>query len=114
MICVQAAIFFQAALNQSILGETAIAVYLTQQNCLHVVIVVIGNTQSVISQIFGVVSPLEENLDLFSPLGFDIQRNSDHESPKIKSYSFRALKHYLNEKILIHGQVAARICNFSA
>ena len=40
--------------------------------------------KSFTSQIFGVVGPLGENLDLFSPLGFDIQINSDHKTQKIK------------------------------
>ena len=39
--------------------------------------------------------PLGEKLDFVSPLGFDIQRHSDHETPKIKLYSVRALKRYL-------------------
>ena len=34
---------------------------------------------------FQVFSPLGENLDFVSPLGFDIQRNSDHEPPKSSS-----------------------------
>ena len=55
--------------------------------------------RSFISQIFGIVGPLEENLDFFSPLGFDVQTNSDHQTQKIKLYSFGALKRYLNEKI---------------
>ena len=35
-----------------------------------------------ISQIFGVVGPLGENLDFFSPLGFDVKTNSDHKTQK--------------------------------
>ena len=62
---------------------------------------VIANIQSFASQIFGVVGPLEENLDFFSPLGFDVQTNSYHKTQKIKLYSVRALKRYLNEKNLI-------------
>ena len=34
--------------------------------------------QSFTSQTFGVVGPLAENLDVCSPLGFDIQTNSHH------------------------------------
>ena len=66
------------------------------------------------SQIFGVAGPLGENLNFFSPLGFDVQTNSDHKTPKIKLYSVRALKLYLNEKNLIHGRVMAAILKFRA
>ena len=38
----------------------------------HAYLFVIGNIQSVTSQIFGVVSPLGENLDYFDTLGCDI------------------------------------------
>ena len=69
----------------------AITLYLTQQTG-NVYIFVIGNIQSFTSQIIGVISPLAENLDFFSPLEFDIQRNSEHETPKIKLHSVRALK----------------------
>ena len=48
--------------------------------------------QSFTSQILGVVGTLGENLDFFSLLGFDIQTNSDHNAPKIKLCSVRALK----------------------
>ena len=58
-------------------------------------------------------SPLGENLDFFSPLGFDTRRTSDHETPKIKLYSVRALKCHLNDKNLIHGRVTATISGFS-
>ena len=37
------------------------------------------------SQIFGAISPLGENLDFSSPLGFDIQRNSDHKPQTSRS-----------------------------
>ena len=70
--------------------------------------------QSFTSQIFGVVDPLGENFDYFCPLGLDVQRNSNHKSPKIKLHSVRALKRYLNEKNLIQGQVIATISKFSA
>ena len=73
---------------------------------------VIAYIQSFTSQIFGVVSPLGENLDFFSPLGFDVQTNSDHKPPKIKLCSVRALKCYLNEKNLIHSRVMATISKF--
>ena len=69
--------------------------------------------QSFTSQIFGVVGPLGENLEFFGPLGFDYQTNSDHKTQKIKLYSVRALKSYLNEKNLIHGRVMATISKFS-
>ena len=44
--------------------------------------------QSFTSQIFGVIGPL----------GFDIQRIFDHETPKIKLCLVIALKCYLNDK----------------
>ena len=69
--------------------------------------------QSFISQIFGVVGSLRENLDFFSLLGFDAQTNSDHKTPEIQLYPVRALKPYLNEKNLIHGRVMATISKFS-
>ena len=50
----------------------------------------------------------------FSPLGFNVQKQSDLETPKIRLYSDRALKHYLNEKNLIHGRGRAVISKFSA
>ena len=74
---------------------------------------VIANKQSFASQIFGVVGPLGGNLYFCSPLGFDIQTNSDHKTQKIKLYSVTALKRYLNEKNLIHGRVMATISKFS-
>ena len=87
-----------------------IALYPTQQNwkCLR-----IRDCQYLrfTSQIFGVVYRLGENFDLFSPLGFDNQTNSDHKTQKIKLHSVRALKRYLNEKNLIHGRVMAMISN---
>ena len=79
----------------------------------NVYIFVIANIQSFTSQNFGVVGPLGENLDLSNPLGFDVQTNSDHKTQKIKLYSGRALKRYLNEKNLIHGRAVATISKFS-
>ena len=38
-------------------------------------------------QLFGVAGPLGENLDSFSPLGYDIQTASDHKTQKIKLLS---------------------------
>ena len=73
-----------------------------------------ASTQSITSQIFEVVVPLGENLDLFSQLGFEVQANCDHKTQKIKLYSFRALKRYLNEKNLLHGREIATISKFSA
>ena len=69
--------------------------------------------QSFKSQICGVVGPLGENLDFFSPLGFDVKTNSDHKTQKIKLYSVRALKCYLNEINLIYGRAMATISKFS-
>ena len=56
---------------------------------------------------------LKENFDFSSPLGFDVQINSDYKTTKINLYSVRALKRYLNEKNLIHSRVMATISNFS-
>ena len=96
-MCLQVAIFFRSYL------------YIQQSKAGNVYIFVIGDVQSFASQVFGVVGPLEENLDIFSPSGSDIQRNSDHKTQKIKLYSVRALKYYLNEKNLTHGRVIATI-----
>ena len=91
----------------------AITLYLTQQNWKCLYTFVIGNIRNFTSQMIGVVRFLG-NLDFFSPLGTDIQRNSGNETSKIKLYSVRALNCHLNEKNLIHGRVKARISNFSA
>ena len=48
-----------------------------------------------------------------STLGYDIKIHSDQETPKIKFYSVEALKRYLNEKNLIHGQVTATVSKLS-
>ena len=56
------------------------------------------------SQFFGVVGSMGENLDIFSSLPFDVQRNSDHKTPKLKLYSARGLKRDLNNKNLIHAR----------
>ena len=53
-------------------------------------------------------------LDFFIPLGFDIQRLSDHGIPKINLFSVRDLKQYLNKKGLIDGQGKATISKSSA
>ena len=60
-----------------------------------------------------VVGPLEGKFDFFSPSGFEIQSDFDYRTSKIKFYSVRALKCYLNEKNLIHGRVTATIKKFS-
>ena len=51
--------------------------------------------------------------DFFSPSGFQIKRDFDYRTSKIKFYSVRALKCYLNKKNLIHGGVTAAISKFS-
>ena len=56
----------------------------------------------------------ERKLNFFSPLGFDLQRHSDQEIPKIKRHSVRVLKRYLNKKNLTHGRETATILKFSA
>ena len=75
---------------------------------------VIATIQSLTSQIFGVVGPLGEDLNCFSPLRFDVQTNSDQKTQKIKLEALlRALKRYRSEKNLIHGRVMATISKFS-
>ena len=67
----------------------AIALYPTQQKwkCLHT-----RNRQYTEFQIFGVVGSFGENLDFFSPLGFDVRTNSDKKTPKnLLSQSFETL-----------------------
>ena len=64
---------------------------------------VISNDQSFISLVSKIVDSLGENLGFLIPLGFDIQRDSDLETSKIKHHSIRASKRYLNEKHLIYG-----------
>ena len=59
------------------------------------------------------VGPLGEELNFFSLLGFDFQRNFDHEAPKVKLCLVRALKRCLNEKNLIYGRVTATISKFT-
>ena len=74
---------------------------------------VISNNKSFISQNLKGVSPLGGKFDFFSPSGFEIQSVSAYRTSKIKFYSVRALKCYLNEKNLIHGRVTATISKFS-
>ena len=62
-------------------------------------------------QISGVVGSLGENLNFFSPVGFDVKTNTGHKTQNIKLYSVRASTCYLNEKNLIHGRVMATISN---
>ena len=69
--------------------------------------------QSFTPQIFGVAGPLGENVAFLSPLGFDVQTNSDHKTPKIKLFSLRALKSCGNERNLIDARVMATISKFS-
>ena len=90
----------------------AIALYLTQQNWQCLDIRNRKHTRFHISNFWSHQS-LGGKSQFFSPLGFDIQRNSDHETPKIKLYSVKALKSYLNDKNLIHGRLTAAISKFS-
>ena len=69
--------------------------------------------QSFTSQSYEVVGTLGENLKFFNPLRFDVQTNSDNKTQKIKLYSVRALKCYLNEINLTHDLVMATISKFS-
>ena len=92
----------------------AIALYPTQQNwkCLH-----ICNRQCTEFHISNFWSWSRRSLGRkprsFSPLGFDVQTNSDHKTQKVTLYSVRAIKRYLNEKNLIHGRVMATNPKFS-
>ena len=56
---------------------------------------------------------LGRKVRFFSPSGFEIQSDFDYRTSKIKFYSVRSLKCYLNEKNLIHGRVTATISKFS-
>ena len=87
-----------------------IALYSTQQNwkCLHV-----RNRHYKDFHISNFWNRRSLGRKPFSPLEFDVQTNSDHKTQKIKPYSVRALKRYLNEKNLIHGRVMATISKFS-
>ena len=68
------------------------ALYLKHNKTGNVYIFVIGNIQSFESQIFGFVCPLGENQDFFSPLGSDIQRKSDNETPKHQALLNQSIK----------------------
>ena len=76
-------------------------------------IFVISNNKSFISQNLKFAGPLGGKFNFFSPSGFEIQRDFDYRSSKIKFYSVRALKCYLNEKNLMHDRVTATIPQFS-
>ena len=75
-------------------------------------IFVVSNTKSFISRKLKVVGPLGGKFDFFNPLGFEIQSEFDYRTSTIKFYSVRALKCYLNEKILIRGRVTTTISKF--
>ena len=92
---------------------SAIALYPTQQNWECFDICNRQYTELHISNFWSYPS-LEKSLDIFSPLGFAVQTNSDQKTQKVKLYSVRALKRYLNEKNLIHGQVLATVSKFSS
>ena len=62
-----------------------------------------------VSQNLKVAGPLAGKFDFFGLSGFEIQRDFDYKVSKIKFYSIRALKQYLNEKDLIHVQVTTTI-----
>ena len=61
-----------------------------------------------------VVGPFGGKLAFFSPSRFETQSDFDYRTSKIKLYSIRVLKRYLNEKNLIHGREATMISKFSA
>ena len=90
----------------------AIALYPTQKNwkCLH-----IRNRQYTKFHISNFWSrrSLGRKPRFFSPLGSDVETNSDNKTQKIKLYSVRTLKRYLKGKNLILGRVMATISKFS-
>ena len=55
---------------------------------------------------------LGRKVRFFSPSGFEIQTDFDCGTPKIKFYSVKALKCYLNEKNPIHSPVTTKISKF--
>ena len=57
---------------------------------------------------------VECKFSFFSPSGFEIQSVFGYRTSKIKFYSVRALKCYLNEKNLINSRVTATISKFSS
>ena len=59
-------------------------------------IFVISNNKSFISQNLKFVCPLGGKYDFLSPSGFEIQSGFDYRISKIKVFSVRALKGYLN------------------
>ena len=61
----------------------------------------------------GVVGPLGENLDFLIRWDLTLKQFLITKPPKIKLYSVKAIKRYLNEKNLIHGQVMATISVFN-
>ena len=75
---------------------------------------VISNNKSFIFQNLNVVGVLGGKFHFFNPLGFEIQSDFDYKYTKIKLYSVRALKRFLNEKNLIHGRVTVTVSKFSA
>ena len=68
--------------------------------------------QSFTSQIFGVAGSLEENFDFLVSLDLTFKQILITKPKKIKLYSVRALKRYLNKTNLIHGGVMATTSKF--
>ena len=52
---------------------------------------VIRSSKSFIPQILKVLSPLEKKTNIFSPLGFEIQKNYGSEAIEFKRHSFTEL-----------------------
>ena len=76
-------------------------------------IFVISNNKGFFHQNLKVVDPLGGKFDSFSLSGFEIQSYFDYRTSKIKFYSVRALKYYLNEENLTHGRVTTTISKVS-
>ena len=92
---------------------SAITSYPTQQTWkfrhIHCTFVISSN-QSILS--FESPRSLGRKVQFFSPLGFDMKRDSDGKTSKIKFHLFRALKQYLSKKNWIHGRKIATILIF--
>ena len=91
---------------------SAVTLYPTWQSWKFFIFV-ISNNKSFISQNLKVVGPLGGKLDFLSTSGFEIQIDFDYRTSKIKFYSVKALKCYVNEKNLIHDRVTEMISKFS-
>ena len=63
-----------------------------------------SNNYGIISQNLKIVGLLGEKVAFFIPLGIQIEIDFHHAKTRIKLYSFRALKRYLDVKNLTQGR----------